>query len=129
MAFSTGIYLTVSRRKLFKQSLIPTDHLQTNPVEEEPDLKTHLTKTQLAIFLADGHTELSDKLPSIRFAMNSIVLLTTGFTPDFLTFGREMATPNDVQRVPLSIVPCMSNRLPHTSLRFQKDLSGFTDNV
>lgn len=47
--------------------------------------------------MEDDHTTWSDKLPSIRFAMNTVVCSSTGFSPAYLTFGRNLRTPDDVE--------------------------------
>lgn len=78
----------------FHQHLIPIYHAEANPVER----KNRDLKTQLAILVGEQHTDWSEKLPSIRFAMNTMKCDSTGFTPAYLTFGRELRTPDDVQR-------------------------------
>lgn len=77
-----------------KQSFIPVYHPQANPVER----KNRDLKTQLAILVGNDHTEWLDKLPSIRFAMNTTRCKSTGYTAAYLTFGRELRTPDDVGR-------------------------------
>lgn len=37
-------------------------------------------------------------MPSIPFAMNSTICSATGYTLAFLTFWRELCTPDNVQR-------------------------------
>lgn len=78
----------------FRQTLIPVYHPESNPVERRHrDLKT-----QLAILTNDDHTNWKDKLPAVRFAMNTANSESTGYTPAYLTFGRELRTPDDVGR-------------------------------
>lgn len=74
-----------------KQGFTPLYHPETNPVERNRDLKT-----QLAILIGDDHTSWPEKLPSIRFAMNTAILASTGYSPAYLTFGRHLRTPDDV---------------------------------
>lgn len=76
----------------FKQNLIPAYHPESNPAER----KNRDLKTQLSVLLQENHHNWRDKLPAIRFAMNSARCESTGFTPAFLTFGRELRTPDDV---------------------------------
>lgn len=84
----------------FKQSHISAYHPEANSVERRyRDLKT-----QLAIWVANGHSAWSDQLPTIRFSTNSSLLSTTCFTPAYLKFGRELRTPDDVHRDLRSIV-------------------------
>lgn len=71
----------------------PVYHPETNPVER----RNRDLKTQLAILVEDNHATWADKLPSIRFAMNTATSCSTGQTPAYLTFGRELRTPDDVQ--------------------------------
>ncbi|GFX64026.1 transposon Tf2-8 polyprotein [Trichonephila clavipes] len=66
------------------QSLIPVYHPQANPVER----KNRDLNPRLAILVQDKHGCLSEKLPSIRFALNTAKRETTGRTAAFLNFGR-----------------------------------------
>ncbi|GFU27707.1 hypothetical protein TNCV_515991 [Trichonephila clavipes] len=74
------------------QSLIPVYHPQANPV----DRKNRDLKSRLAILVQDKHDCWSEKLPFIRFALNTAKCETTGQTAAFLNFGRELRTPNEV---------------------------------
>ncbi|XP_035233310.1 uncharacterized protein LOC118205130, partial [Stegodyphus dumicola] len=74
------------------QNLILVYFPQSNPVERKNrDLKPHL-----AILVGDAHDNWHSKLPIIRFAMNTAVCDTTGHTPAFLMFGKELRTVGDV---------------------------------
>lgn len=74
------------------QSLSPVYHPQANPVER----KNRDLKPQLAILVGRDHNTWDAHLPAIRFAMNSAVTSSTGYSPAYLTFGREMRAPADV---------------------------------
>ncbi|GFS87162.1 pro-Pol polyprotein [Trichonephila clavipes] len=74
------------------ESLIPTYHPQANPVER----KNRDLKPRLAILVQDKHDCWSEKLPFIRFALNTAKCETTGQTATFLNFGRELRTPSEV---------------------------------
>ncbi|GFW42339.1 transposon Tf2-9 polyprotein [Trichonephila clavipes] len=74
------------------QSLIPVYHPQANPVER----KNRDLKPRLAILVQDKHDCWSEKLPFIRFALNTAKCETTGQTAAFLNFGRELRTPSEV---------------------------------
>ncbi|GFT01067.1 retrovirus-related Pol polyprotein from transposon 412 [Trichonephila clavipes] len=74
------------------QSLIPVYHPQANPVER----KNRDMKPRLAILVQDKHDCWSEKLPLIRFALNTAKCETTGQTAAFLNFGRELRTPSEV---------------------------------
>lgn len=78
----------------FKQHLIPVYHAESNPVER----KNRDLKTQLSIMVKNTHTDWKEKLPAIRFAMNTALCDSVGYSPAYLTFGRELRTPDDVQR-------------------------------
>ncbi|GFW49483.1 integrase catalytic domain-containing protein [Trichonephila clavipes] len=74
------------------QSLVPVYHPQANPVER----KNRDLKPRLAILGQDKHHCWSEKLPFIRFALNTAKCETTGQTAAFLNFGRELRTPSEV---------------------------------
>ncbi|GFV13292.1 integrase catalytic domain-containing protein [Trichonephila clavipes] len=81
------------------QALIPVYHPQANPVERNNrDLKP-----RLAVLDQDMHDCWSEKLPFIRFALNTAKCETTRQTADFLNFGTELCTPseaaNDIRAV------------------------------
>ncbi|GFX70197.1 retrovirus-related Pol polyprotein from transposon 412 [Trichonephila clavipes] len=67
-------------------------HLTTNPVER----KNRDLKPRLAILVQDKHDCWSEKLPFIRFALNTAKCETTGQTAAFLNFGRELRCPSEV---------------------------------
>lgn len=48
--------------------------------------------TALASMVGDDHRSWDIYLPRIQFALNNAVNTTTGFSPAFLTFGRELVT-------------------------------------
>lgn len=73
---------------------------QANPVER----KNRDLKPKLAILVGDNHTSWSEKLPSIRFALNTARCDTTGQTAAFLQFGREPRTLDDIQHDIRSVI-------------------------
>ncbi|GFY21476.1 retrovirus-related Pol polyprotein from transposon 412 [Trichonephila clavipes] len=74
------------------QNFIPVYSSQSNPVER----KNRDLKPRLAILVGNDHSSWYSKLPVIRFAMNTTVCDTTGHTPAYLLFGRELRTVDDV---------------------------------
>ncbi|GFW10305.1 hypothetical protein TNCV_5096561 [Trichonephila clavipes] len=74
------------------QSLIPVYHPQANPVER----KNRDLKPRLAILVQNKHDCWSEKLPFIRFALNTAKCEMTGQMAAFLNFGRELRTPSEV---------------------------------
>lgn len=74
-----------------KQSLTPYYHPEANPVER----KNGDLKPQLAILVGRDHDTWDEYLAAVRFAMNSATTASTGQTPAFLTFGREIRAPAD----------------------------------
>jgi transposase InsO family protein len=91
--FVSDVMQSVADQFGFKQSLIPAYHPASNPEER----RNRDLKTQLAIFCEANHKQWKEALPSIRFAMNSAVHQATGFTPSYLSYGREMRTPDWVR--------------------------------
>lgn len=75
------------------QDLIPVYHPQANPSER----KNRDLKPRLAILVGEDHTAWEDKLPLIRFAMNTTVCDTTGHTAAYLQFGRQLRTTDDIR--------------------------------
>ncbi|GFT04287.1 integrase catalytic domain-containing protein [Trichonephila clavipes] len=74
------------------QSLIHVNPPQADPVERNNrDLKP-----QLEILVQDKHDCWSEKLPFIRFALNTAKYETTGQTAAFMNFGRELRIPSEV---------------------------------
>ncbi|XP_060800756.1 uncharacterized protein LOC132901863 [Amyelois transitella] len=73
------------------QVLTPLYHPESNPIER----KNRDLKPQLAILVGQDHDTRDLHLASIRFAMNSAITSSTGFSPAFLTFGRELRAPAD----------------------------------
>ncbi|XP_036347333.1 protein NYNRIN-like [Rhagoletis pomonella] len=76
-----------------RQVFTPVYHPQANPVER----KNRDLKTQLSILVGRQHRNWAEKLPAIRFAMNTTRCQSTGYTAAYLTFGRELRTIDDVQ--------------------------------
>ncbi|GBL79856.1 Transposon Tf2-6 polyprotein [Araneus ventricosus] len=75
-----------------KQDLIPVYHPQANPSER----KNGDLKPRPAILVRDEHDSWEEKLPMIRFALNTAKCETTNHTAAFLQFGRELRTTDDV---------------------------------
>ncbi|KAJ3648391.1 hypothetical protein Zmor_020198 [Zophobas morio] len=75
------------------QSFTPVYHPEANPGER----KNRDLKTQLAIQIGNQpHENWDEKIPSIRFAMNSAWCSGTGYSPAYLMFGRDLRTVDDV---------------------------------
>lgn len=70
---------------------IPMYHPESNPVER----KNRDLKTQLSILTQNLHHLWDVHIASIRYAINSTVCASTGYTPAYLTFGRELRAPCD----------------------------------
>ncbi|XP_047997556.1 uncharacterized protein LOC125235149 [Leguminivora glycinivorella] len=77
-----------------KHQFTPVYHPAANPVER----KNRDLKVQLAILVQEDHTNWDEKLAAIRFAMNTATSLVTGYTPAYLTFARELRTPDDNEK-------------------------------
>ncbi|UYV72093.1 hypothetical protein LAZ67_9001794 [Cordylochernes scorpioides] len=74
------------------QNLIPVYCPQANPAER----KNRDLKPRIAILVGMEHDKWSEKLPVIRFAMNTSQNDTTGHTAAYLQFARELRTIDDV---------------------------------
>ena len=53
---------------------------------------------QCLISLTERHRDWDKRIPEIAFALRSAVHSTTGYSPAYLTYGREMRYPWDVER-------------------------------
>ena len=66
-------------------------HPQANPVER----KHRDLKQKLAMTVDFRHDTWDNHLDSIIWSMNTTPSTVTGFSPAFLTFGRELRQPHD----------------------------------
>ena len=98
--FVSAVLQQICHLLKIEHNLIPVYCPQANPVER----KNRDLKPRLALLVQDEHDNWPAKLPVIRFAMNTAVCDTTGHTPAFLTFGKELRTVDDVQKDFTSIV-------------------------
>ncbi|KAL0860421.1 hypothetical protein ABMA27_009813 [Loxostege sticticalis] len=89
--FVSAVMQQVAFCMKIKHAFTPVYHPETNPVER----RNRDLKTQLAILLGDNHRDWPNKLPCIRFAMNTAQSTSTNCSPAFLTFGRELKTLDD----------------------------------
>lgn len=83
-----------------KQNLVPLYHPEANPVER----KNRDLKTQIAILVQNEHNMWPEVLPFIRFSLNTALTSSTGQTPAYLTFARELRSPLSVQSDLRSII-------------------------
>lgn len=63
-----------------------------------PIRKKSYLKSQLGIYVGTDHITWVEKLPTIRFAMNTARCGTTDYTAAYFTFGRELRTSDDANR-------------------------------
>lgn len=89
------------------QELKPRYHPESNPVER----KNRDLKTQLAILVRDNHPTWVDNIAAVRFAMNTAKCSSTGYSAAYLTFGRELRTPDDIEHDVRQII-CNENFVP-----------------
>lgn len=75
-----------------KQNFVPLYHPEANPAER----KNRDLKAMLAHLVEEDHTSWPKMLPVIRFALNGAKCRTTGMSPAYLAFGREMRSPTEV---------------------------------
>lgn len=105
-----------------KQSFTPVYHPQANMVER----KNRDLKPRLAILVGNSHKTWVEKLPAIRFAMNTAHGETIGSTAAYLTFGRELRTPDDVAHDVRNVVQS-ENFLPQITPHLQQMMMTFKD--
>ena len=75
-----------------RQSFTPCYHPEANSV----DRKNRDLKTQLSICVKTEHTKWHLMLSSIRFAMNTAKCVSTAYSAEYITFGRELRAPTEV---------------------------------
>jgi hypothetical protein len=97
------------------QKFTPVYHPSANMVER----KNRDLKTQLAILVGTNHTDWPNKLPAIRFAMNTAKCSSTGYSAAFLNFGRELRTPAEVSHDLRSVIQ-NENFIPEVTPRLLK---------
>ncbi|GFV16196.1 pro-Pol polyprotein [Trichonephila clavipes] len=90
------------------QSLIPVYHPQANPVER----KNRDLKPRLAMMVGNNHTLWIEKLPAIRFALNTSKCESTDHTAAYLTFARELRTLDQVNTDLRSVIHNDKSRRP-----------------
>ncbi|GFX49570.1 integrase catalytic domain-containing protein [Trichonephila clavipes] len=105
------------------QSLIPVYQPQANPVEQ----KNRDLKPRLAILVQDKHDCWSEKLPFIRFALNTAKCETTGQTAAFLNFVRELRTPSEIVK-DIQVVIQNANFVPEITPYLKKFAKFSTQN-
>ena len=76
-----------------RQTLTPLYHAESNPVER----KNRDLKAKISILVGTDHLSWAKKLAAVRYALNTGRCEGTGYTPAFLTFGRELRSGEDVQ--------------------------------
>ncbi|XP_041981036.1 uncharacterized protein LOC121734489 [Aricia agestis] len=109
------------------QNLVPLYHPEANPAER----KNRDLKAQLARLVEGDHRTWPKNLPVIRFALNSAVCRTTGTTPAYLTFGRELRSPSEATHDQRAILD-KDNFVPQITpylRRFLNSLSAIRERV
>ncbi|XP_062524529.1 uncharacterized protein LOC134198871 [Bombyx mori] len=104
-----------------KQNLIPLYHPEANPAER----KNRDLKTLLAQLVECDHTSWPNMLPVIRFALNNAKCRTTGMSPAYLSFGREMRSPTEVAH-DLRAVLDKDNFVPQITPYLRKFVNSFS---
>ncbi|KAG6461941.1 hypothetical protein O3G_MSEX012944 [Manduca sexta] len=110
-----------------KQNFVPLYHPQSNPAER----KNRDLKAMLAYLVEEDHTSWPKKLPLVRFALNSSKCRTTGKSPAYLAFAREMRSPTEVTH-DLRAILDKGNFVPQITpylRKFVKSLSAIRERV
>lgn len=76
-----------------EQTTIANYTPRSNPVER----KNRDLRPLLSIGCAERHRDWCERLPTIRFALNTSICRSTGYTPAYLTYGSELRTPDHVR--------------------------------
>ena len=90
--FISSLMQCLSLAMGFEQIVTPVAHPQANPVER----KNRDLKTMIAIQVCGNHRDWPQRLPAARFALNSSVCKSTGYTPAYLVFGTDIRSPQHV---------------------------------
>ncbi|GFX56024.1 hypothetical protein TNCV_1953441 [Trichonephila clavipes] len=109
------------------QILIPVYHPQANPVER----KNRDLKPRLAMMVGNNHTLWIEKLPAIRFALNTSKCESTDHTAAYLTFARELRTLDQVNTDLRSVIH-NNNFVPEFTpylKRFEGYMSQIKENI
>ncbi|GFX88495.1 hypothetical protein TNCV_2279631 [Trichonephila clavipes] len=109
------------------RSLIPIYHPQANLVER----KNRDLKPRLAMMVGNNHTLWIEKLPAIRFALNTSKCESTDHTAAYLTFARELRTLDQVNTDLRSVIH-NDNFVPEFTLylkRFEGYMSQIKENI
>ncbi|GFV73536.1 transposon Tf2-9 polyprotein [Trichonephila clavipes] len=109
------------------QSLIPVYHPQANPVER----KNRDFKPRLALMVGNNHTLWIEKLPAIRFALNTSKCKSTDHTAAYLTIARELRTLDQVNTDLRSVIHS-DNFVPEFTpylKRFEGYMSQIKENI
>ena len=89
--FTSAVMKQVAESMGITLQYIARYHPQANPVER----KHRDLKQKLAMAVDFRHDTWDNHLDPIRWSMNTTPSTVTGFSPVFLTFGRELRQPHD----------------------------------
>lgn len=125
--FVTAVMQKLTFCLQIKHIFTPVYHPEANPVER----KNRDMKPQLAILVGDHHTKWPEHLPAIRFAMNTARCASTKYSAAYLSFGRELRTPDDVEH-DLRIIVQHENFVPEITphlLKLADTLKSSKENI
>uniref|UniRef100_H3A4B4 Gypsy retrotransposon integrase-like protein 1 n=1 Tax=Latimeria chalumnae TaxID=7897 RepID=H3A4B4_LATCH len=90
--FLSDLFETATKLLGTEHRLTTAYHPQTNLTERV----NHTLKTAIRAYIEDKHTTWDLYLPHITFALRTATHASTGHTPAFLLYGREIPTPVDL---------------------------------
>ena len=123
--FWNQLFQSLSTILGFEHILSTPYHPQTNGQTERWDATM---RPKLRVLCQDNEANWDDFLPGVVHAYNTSIHASTGFSPSFLMFGREIPLAFDPAR-PVLQLPKASDYVEHLA-RFRKNvLQAATDNV
>lgn len=92
--FDSKLFCSLLEEMGIRHRFTPPYTPQANPVERA----NRTIKTMIAQYCETDHRTWDQYLPDVQLAINSARHDSTGFSPAFLNFGRELELPNSLHR-------------------------------
>lgn len=92
--FDSRVFRSLLKELEIKHRFTPPYTPQSNPVERA----NRTIKTMISQYCGEKHRHWDQKLPELVMALNTARQESTGFSPAFLNFGRELEVPKSIYR-------------------------------